>query len=188
MIIKKETKVRAPKDSGDRTAFSTGASKDMAPGRGRYDLVPFIQLNRLISIDMEKKELSSDEKAYCYQQATDCLSRVLNCADKELSAVAAFQNIQAISGLNYLEVVEELSKVYERGLIKYPKEREWELGRPTDVYVSSAIRHLTQHLQGLTDENHIVAALWNVVSIYHTLTVYKGTDLVYQNPHTKCKE
>lgn len=35
------------KDSGERTHFETGAKRDLSQGRGRYDLLPFIVLERL---------------------------------------------------------------------------------------------------------------------------------------------
>lgn len=35
------------KDSGQRTNFETGARRDLSSGKGRYDLIPFIILERL---------------------------------------------------------------------------------------------------------------------------------------------
>jgi len=35
------------KDSGERTNFETGARRDLSTGKGRYDLIPFIVLERL---------------------------------------------------------------------------------------------------------------------------------------------
>lgn len=37
----------AVKDSGDRRKFKTGAHRDMARGKGRFDLIPFYPLFRL---------------------------------------------------------------------------------------------------------------------------------------------
>lgn len=40
--------------------------------------------------------------------------------------------------------------------------RNWEKGQPSSRSVSSAIRHLTKYAAGLTDEDHLAAAFWNV--------------------------
>jgi len=61
-----------------------------------------------------------------------------------------------------------LAKHYEKGCQKYG-ERNWEKGQPVSVYLDSAMRHITQFIIGQTDENHLIAACWNVMSAYDTL-------------------
>lgn len=88
------------KDSGDRTAFETGAVRDMHEGKGRLDLLP-------------------------------------------CSAIL------------------ELAKHCENGALKYG-ERNVDKGIPQHSFIDSALRHLFKYLRGDKDENHLVAALWNV--------------------------
>lgn len=88
------------KDSGHRREFETGAVRDMAEGKGRYDLLPW-------------------------------------------------------------EAIHELALHCERGAVKYG-ERNAELGIPISSFLDSAFRHLSKYMQGMDDENHLVAALWNI--------------------------
>ena len=55
----------------------------------------------------------------------------------------------------------ELSKHCENGAIKYG-ERNVDKGIPQHSFIDSALRHLFKYLRGDQDENHLVAALWNV--------------------------
>ena len=55
-----------------------------------------------------------------------------------------------------------LSKHYEKGASKY-EERNWEKGIPISVMIDSGMRHLLKYLDGQTDEDHLVAACWNLM-------------------------
>lgn len=55
----------------------------------------------------------------------------------------------------------ELSKHCENGAIKYG-ERNVDKGIPQHSLVDSGLRHLFKYLRGDKDENHLVAALWNI--------------------------
>ena len=55
------------------------------------------------------------------------------------------------------------------GAIKYG-DRNWEKGIPVSRFLSSAMRHTFQFLQGLDDgENHLVSAAWNIICAYETI-------------------
>ena len=99
------------KDSGEKRKFITGAHRDAATGKGRYDLISPIALKRL-----------------------------------------------AIH--------------YESGGKKYG-DRNWEQGFPLHSLIDSALRHLSGHLEGLRDEDHLAAALFNIVGIIHTEEMIK---------------
>ena len=88
------------KDSGERTAFATGAVRDMHEGKGRIDLCP-------------------------------------------------------------VTAIIELSKHCEAGALKYG-ERNVDKGIPQHSLIDSGLRHLFKYLRGDKDENHLVAALWNI--------------------------
>jgi hypothetical protein len=94
------------KDSGNRTAFSTGAVRDIHDGKGRFDLLPMCVLLRL-------------------------------------------------------------AKHYEGGAKKYA-ERNWEQGIPAHSFADSAMRHLVKYMDGQTDEDHLIAAIWNLCGLAWT--------------------
>ena len=89
------------KDSGNRREFGTGAVRDMAEGKGRFDLMPWAALM-------------------------------------------------------------EVSKHCENGAKKYG-EHNVDKGLPTSSFMDSAVRHLAKHIDGWTDEPHLIAAAWNVL-------------------------
>jgi|SRR6185295_6889177 len=63
--------------------------------------------------------------------------------------------------------LKELAKHFEIGAKMYG-ERNWEKGMPLSRYLDSALRHTFQHLQGLTNEPHDVAAVWNLMCLIET--------------------
>ena len=56
----------------------------------------------------------------------------------------------------------EVSKHCEAGAKKYG-EHNVDRGIPTSSLCDSAARHLAKYLDGWTDENHLVAAAWNLL-------------------------
>lgn len=55
----------------------------------------------------------------------------------------------------------ELSKHCQNGAEHYG-ERNIDKGAPISVLMDSALRHLAKYMQGETDEDHLLAAMWNV--------------------------
>lgn len=93
------------KDSKKRRHFKSGARRDVATDKGRYDLISPI-------------------------------------------------------------MVERLAKLLERGAVKYD-DRNWEKGMPLSVYMDSGMRHLFKFLEGQRDEDHLIAAIWNLQALLH---------------------
>jgi len=93
------------KDSGERRKFNTGAQRDVVNGKGRYDLISPI-------------------------------------------------------------MIERLAKLLQRGAEKY-NDRNWEKGMPLSVYMDSGMRHLFKFLEGHKDEDHLIAAIWNLQALLH---------------------
>lgn len=56
----------------------------------------------------------------------------------------------------------EVSKHCENGAIKYG-EHNIDRGIPTSSLCDSAARHLAKHIDGWTDEPHLLAAAWNLL-------------------------
>ena len=107
-------------DSGDRREFDSGAVRDMAYGKGRFDLVPW-------------------------------------------------------------EVIWRLAKHYEAGCTKYG-ERNWEKGIPSKSFIDSAFRHLVKYCIGMRDEDHLIAAIWNLCGVAYNEEHHP--ELGYMNAET----
>lgn len=59
-----------------------------------------------------------------------------------------------------------LARWYELGSQKY-SERNWEKGIPFSRCFDSAMRHMNKYMMGMTDEDHLAAACWNLLAIMH---------------------
>ena len=57
---------------------------------------------------------------------------------------------------------------YQRGCEKYGP-RNWEKGIIVSSFFDSGIRHAAQVIDGLNDENHAIAAIWNLCCGYQTI-------------------
>ena len=55
-----------------------------------------------------------------------------------------------------------VARRFEAGGTKYG-DRNWEKGQPVSVMADSAARHLFKFLAGQSDEDHLGAALWNLL-------------------------
>ena len=66
------------------------------------------------------------------------------------------------------ETIRALAVHYEKGCEKYG-DRNWEKGIPIHAFFSSAGRHLAESIDGLNDENHLIAAIWNLCCAYQTI-------------------
>lgn len=60
-----------------------------------------------------------------------------------------------------------LAKHYEAGALKY-SDRNWEKGIPAHSFADSALRHITKYLDGMDDEDHLIAAIWNLCGLAWT--------------------
>ena len=64
-------------------------------------------------------------------------------------------------------VLLRLAKHYEEGAKKY-SDRNWEKGIPAHSFADSAMRHLVKYLDGWSDEDHLIAAIWNLCGLAWT--------------------
>lgn len=63
--------------------------------------------------------------------------------------------------------IQRLAKHYENGSVKYG-DNNWLKGQPISRYVDSALRHLYKYLEGHNDEDHAIAAVWNMIAVVQT--------------------
>ena len=64
-----------------------------------------------------------------------------------------------------------LARHYEAGCAKYG-DRNWEKGIPINSFIDSGIRHILKYMAGETDEDHLVAAAWNLMCAMETEEVH----------------
>ena len=64
-------------------------------------------------------------------------------------------------------VLLRLAKHYERGAERYGP-YNWKQGIPCHSFVDSALRHLFKYMDGWTDEDHLIAAIWNLCGLAWT--------------------
>ena len=57
---------------------------------------------------------------------------------------------------------------FQKGCEKYG-DRNWEQGITVGSFLDSGTRHLGQVIDGMNDENHFIAGIWNAVCGYETL-------------------
>jgi hypothetical protein len=60
-----------------------------------------------------------------------------------------------------------LARHFEKGAAKYG-DRNWERGIPLSRFLDSALRHLFSYMSGRDDEDHLVAAAWNLLAAMET--------------------
>lgn len=77
-----------------------------------------------------------------------------------------------------------LAKHYENGALKYA-DHNWEKGIPFSRYIDSAKRHIDKYIMGMTDEDHLAAATWNLFAIMHHQEL--GQTELDDMPHYDCK-
>jgi hypothetical protein len=66
-----------------------------------------------------------------------------------------------------MRALQRLARHFEGGAKKYG-ERNWEKGQPISRYLDSAIRHACKYVQGERDEDHLIAATWNLMCAAET--------------------
>lgn len=64
-------------------------------------------------------------------------------------------------------VLLRLAKHYERGAERFGP-YNWKQGIPCHSFVDSALRHLFKYMDGWTDEDHLIAAIWNLCGLAWT--------------------
>ena len=64
-------------------------------------------------------------------------------------------------------VLLRLAKHYEEGALKY-SDRNWKKGIPCHSFADSALRHFFKYMDGWKDEDHLIAAIWNLCGLAWT--------------------
>ena len=142
------------KDSGERREFETGAVRDIQEGKGRCDLLPLRQVARMLNNGIQYDSVI--EHIWDYQNSgdTEHLRRAIEVATVRFKWSIPYAML-------------EVAKHFEAGCQKYG-ERNWEKGIPEHCYIDSAVRHYLKWLDGMTDEPHDRAVIWNLICLWWT--------------------
>lgn len=62
--------------------------------------------------------------------------------------------------------LKRLAIVMEKGAEKYAS-RNWENGMNFSRFTDSTLRHLNQFIMGMTDEDHLAHAMFNIMALIH---------------------
>lgn len=156
-------------DSGERREAGTGSVRDVAAGKGRFDLTPVDIVGRVLG-ENDTAILAPIER---YKRNGD--------TNELIKSLQAFIIIEVGNPYDYMI---ELSQHYERGCQKYG-ERNWEKGQPLSWYIDSGTRHYHKYKRGDTDERHDLAFGWNLICCIWTQEFHhEMIDLPFFGTHT----
>ena len=98
------------------------------------------------------------------KEADDGIPSIADSGDRTVFPTGAVRDMHAGKGrmdLLPFYAILELSKLCESGAIKYG-EHNADKGIPQHSLIDSAMRHLFKYAAGYTDEDHLLAAFWNL--------------------------
>jgi hypothetical protein len=159
------------KDSGKRQEFSTGSRRDTDDGKGWPHLVagePFnVILNKYGSwttteFQVEQPLVECLKELFAYSR----FEETREAGEDHLHRAIMF-TMRAIAETEdgtFNSVLRRLAVHYQNGAKKYAK-NNWRKGQPITRYYDSAMRHLAKAVDGLKDEDHLAALLWNLFGI-----------------------
>lgn len=175
-------------DGGERMEFDGGALREPAKGKGRYDLITPLGIERArrwndhcrddaeccvgkTHLEMVYEHIQAFR---CGDRSTDHIAVAVNCLLDHLNREAVQVDGRETYwtgifwyGLFNPFVYERLAKWYELGAEKYKIPRNWEKGMSYSRLIDSAKRHINRFVMGHRGEDHLIAALWNLLAYLH---------------------
>ena len=142
------------KDSGERTEFDTGAVRDMqGEDKGACHLLPLDTVAELFEFEIREVFIN-----------IDLFLNDFNTAHLDM----ALRLFAEYKGLTIPQMILEVSIHYRDGAKKY-KPNNWKMGIPVSSYISSGVRHLLKDIDGVCDERHDRAFVWNMLGAIWTM-------------------
>ena len=130
-------------DSGYRREFTTGAVRDISKGKGRCDLMPLLQIGEAI-----------DDEVLVH------VGNYLTYGDTVHLGLAAMSFVEDVCKRDIYEVLLSYRFIMNEGLKS--TESATGNGNPYPYYIDSGVRHYLKYRNGLADERHDLAFLWNM--------------------------
>jgi hypothetical protein len=137
-------------DIGNRREFETGATRDIADGKGRCDLLPLEIVGEMLDDNI-----------------LVLIERYVRTGDKQFLQSALVEFCANYLDTNGYDMFLDVAIQYEEGARKY-EERNWEKGIPLHCFIDSAVRHYLKFWRGDTDERHDRAFVWNILGAMWT--------------------
>lgn len=118
---------------------------------------------------MTKEEIKKtlDEADMAKEGLADTIKDSGNRTQFESGAVRDMHEGKGRFDLLPMCVLMRLAKHYEAGAKKY-SDRNWEKGIPAHSFADSAMRHFVKYMDGWDDEDHLIAAIWNLCGLAWT--------------------
>ena len=88
-------------------------------------------------------------------------------AEYQTGAVRDNQEGKGRYDLLPIYAIHRLARHFENGARKYG-DSNWRKGIPYSRYIDSAKRHIDSYLMGNADEDHLIAAAWNLLCLVET--------------------
>ena len=180
------------KMDGEKSGFDGGAIRYTKNGKGRFDLVPGDVIADILSYATDRfygnavltaSKSSMLEEAYRGDLDDRFANTVINmvihhyCAADIVGDVGE-EPMMEVSEFcffkGFYDMLKDLALHYECGAEKYGV-NNWKKGIPVTggerggSFMDSALRHLNQYCQDLTDEKHYISCIWNCVCGLWTL-------------------
>ena len=180
------------KVDGEQSGFEGGAIRYTKNGKGRFDLVPGDVIADILSYATDRfygnavltaSKSSMIEEAYRGDLDDRFANTVINmvihhyCAADIVGDVGEEPMMEVTEFCffkGFYEMLKDLALHYECGAEKYGVDN-WKKGIPViggergGSFMDSALRHLNQYCQDLTDEKHYISCIWNCVCGLWTL-------------------
>lgn len=137
------------KDSGNRSAFDTGAVRDIQEGKGRPTLMPLQVVSKL---------LGKQTGDYIFQS----IAAFAETGETRYLYASLLKFVTIAYGGEPETMILEVAIHFEEGAKKYG-ENNWQKGIPVNCYLDSAIRHYLKYRRGDKDEPHDRAFVWNIM-------------------------
>ena len=98
------------------------------------------------------------------------IDTILDSGDRTVFSTGSVRDMHEGKGrcdLLPMCVLLRLARHYENGCKKYG-DRNWEKGIPAHSFADSAMRHIFKYMDGQRDEDHLIAAIWNLCGLAWT--------------------
>lgn len=141
-------------DSGNRTAFETGAVRDIQQGKGRFDLIPLDVMSEVFMV-----EFADESEEGSIADVLASIAEFRQTGNEGWLCIAIAHYSKAVH-VCLPTLMLDVAKHFENGDLKYG-EHNWEKGIPVSRYIDSAVRHLMKDCACETDEDHASAFVWN---------------------------
>lgn len=138
-------------DSGERKSFDTGAVREIIPGKGRFDLIPFDAMTNIIDDPIYKYigiYMETHNVEYLEKAVHDALRIEFHKKNRSVE--------------NEYDFLMKLAHHFEQGALKYDDDN-WKKGLPIKSFIDSGCRHYCKYKLGHTDEPHFIAFTWNLI-------------------------